>query len=182
MVIVTSMPRPEGTVTVLMTDIVGSTPLWQSYGADMQRASARHDVLIEMTVIDHSGIVVRPKGEGDSRFAVFDRASDAVCAAIRIQARIMAEPWGLPEPLSVRIGLHTGEIIPHDGDYYGTDVNRCARIRSVAGGGQVLLSQVTMLLARSHLSGDYTFRSIGEHRFKGLEDSPEQLYIVEHTA
>jgi class 3 adenylate cyclase len=74
---------PNGTVTFLLTDIEGSTALWEEYPETMRPALARHDALIESSVELNHGVVVRPRGEGDSRFAVFARASDALapCSA-----------------------------------------------------------------------------------------------------
>ena len=88
------MPElPTGTVTFLFTDVEGSTRLWEHYPAAMRRALARHDTLIEDVVAEHGGVLVRPRGEGDSRFAVFARATDAVAAAAALQQALAAEPW-----------------------------------------------------------------------------------------
>src|SRR6476659_4525712 len=136
------MPElPSGTVTFLFTDIEGSTALWEQHPDAMRQASVRHDVLIEQIVADHHGQVVRPRGEGDSRFAVFARASDAVAAAAALQQALHDEPWPTPSPLRVRMALHTGEADLRMDDYYGSAVNHCARLRAVAHGGQTVLSQ-----------------------------------------
>jgi class 3 adenylate cyclase len=84
---------PTGTVTFLFTDVVESTRLFERQQALMQGCLARHDKLIEETVTLHEGVVVRPRGEGDSRFAVFARATDAVTAAAAVQRALLAEPW-----------------------------------------------------------------------------------------
>ena len=76
---------PTGTVTFLFTDVEGSTRLWEEHPTAMGVALARHDVLVEATVCANSGVVVRPRGEGDSRFVVFARASDAIAAASSLQ-------------------------------------------------------------------------------------------------
>src|SRR5262245_50073588 len=110
---------PAGTVTFLFSDVEGSTRLWAQHPEAMARACARHDELIETLVAHNAGAVVRPRGEGDSRFAVFARASDAVAAACAVQRAFVAEPWPLPAPLAVRMALHTGEADLRDGDYYG---------------------------------------------------------------
>src|SRR3954452_24396883 len=87
------MPElPTGTVTFLFTDIEGSTALWEQHPAAMRQASVRHDALVEQLVAQHDGYLVRPRGEGDSRFAVFARASDAVAAAAALQQMLHAEP------------------------------------------------------------------------------------------
>src|SRR4051794_8287934 len=108
-----------GIVTFLFTDIEGSTKLWEQYPDAARAALVRHDAIIETIVVEHLGIVVRPRGEGDSRFAVFPRATDAVAAAASMQRAIFEEPWKTPEPLKVRMALHTGEADLREGDYYG---------------------------------------------------------------
>ena len=101
---------PSGTVTLLFTDIQGSTALWERDRAVMQTALARHDALVEQVIAEHGGHVVRPRGEGDSRFAVFARATDAVGAAAALQQAFAAEPCPTPAPLRVRMALDTGEV------------------------------------------------------------------------
>src|ERR687885_2386729 len=127
---------PTGTVTFLFSDVEESTKLWERHPDQMRVALARHDHLIESLVEQHQGVVVRPRGEGDSRFAVFPRASDAVAAAVAIQHALHYEPWPAETRLRVRMALHTGEADLRDGDYYGPAVNRCARLRAIAHGGQ----------------------------------------------
>src|SRR6266852_6219439 len=159
---------PTGTVTFLFSDVEGSTRLWEAYPEAMRTALARHDRLIEETVARHSGQVVRPRGEGDSRFCVFARATDAVAAAATIQQALRMEPWPMPAPLRVRLALHTGEADLREGDYYGSAVNRCARLRAIASGGQTLLSQATADLARDGLHGGVALRDLGEQRLADL--------------
>src|SRR5919199_4441699 len=166
---------PTGTVTYLFTDIAGSTTLWERQPDATGAALARHDALVEGIVADHGGTVVRPRGEGDSRFAVFARATDAVTAAAALQQALAAEPWPTPTPLQVRIALHTGEADLREGDYYGTAVNRCARLRAVAHGGQTLLSQATYDLVGDQPVGDLELRDLGVHRLKDLQ-RPEHIY------
>src|SRR5918999_1675183 len=138
------MPRmaelPSGTVTFLLTDVEGSTALWEQAPEAMRAALARHDALFEAAVAEHRGVHIRPRGEGDSRFAVFASTPNAVSAAVAIQRAFAAEDWSTPRPIRVRIGVHTGEAELRDGDYYGSAVNRCARIRAIGHGGQGLPS------------------------------------------
>src|SRR5215207_4113609 len=134
---------PTGTVTFLFTDIEGSTALWEQRRDATRLALVRHDALVEQIVGEHDGHLVRPRGEGDSRFAVFARATDAVAAAAAIQRALHAEPWPPETPLRVRLALHTGEADLREGDYYGGAVNRVARLRAIAHGGQALLSMAT---------------------------------------
>src|SRR6478672_9402605 len=145
---------PTGTVSFLFTDVEGSTKLWERHPDQMRAALARHDHLIESLVEKHQGVVVRSRGEGDSRFAVFPRASDAVAAAAAIQEALHEEPWPQETPLRVRMALHTGEADLRDGDYYGSAVNRCARLRAIAHGGQTVLSLTTEQLVRDALPPD----------------------------
>lgn len=166
---------PTGTVTFLFTDIVGSTHLWERFPEQARSALLRHDAIIEEIVDRHSGSVVRPRGEGDSRFAVFSRASDAVAAVASIQQAFLAEPWPTPTPLQVRVALHTGEADLREGDYYGSAVNRCARLRSAAHGGQTLLTRTTRDLVRDALPGKLEMRDLGEHQLRDLQQ-PEHVF------
>jgi predicted ATPase/DNA-binding SARP family transcriptional activator len=168
---------PTGTVTFLFTDIQGSTALWEREWRAMRQTMLLHDGIIEEVVDDYDGVIVRPRGEGDSRFAVFERATDAVQAACVIQQRFAVEPWAVSPPLKVRIGLHTGEADVRDGDYYGTAVNRCARVRSLAHGGQTLLSEVTARLAAASLPDWLVLRDLGSCRLKDLLE-PERVFQV----
>src|SRR5262249_28162384 len=153
----------------------GSTRLWQHYHEAMRLALVRHDALIERAVAAHDGHLVRPRGEGDSRFAVFARASDAVSAACAMQVALSEESWDLPEPLRVRIGVHTGEADLQSGDYYGPAVNHCARLRAAAQGGQVLASAVTADVVREAPPADWGLRDLGEHHLKDLH-GPERIW------
>src|SRR6185503_16106286 len=101
----------------------------------------------------HNGTHIRPRGEGDSRFAVFTSAPDALWAILAIQRAFAAEDWLTPRPITIRAGLHTGEAELREGDYYGSAVNRCARLRNIGHGGQVLLSEATATLVREGLPG-----------------------------
>ena len=165
---------PTGTITFLMTDIEGSTRLWEAHPEHALGMFARHDELVEGAVTGHAGQVIGARGEGDSRFAVFPEARDAVAAAAAIVRGILNEPWQ-PVPLRVRIGVHTGLAHLRADDYYGSDVNRCARIRSLAAGGQVLVSGNTVSLVGDALPDGVRLRDLGEHRLKDLS-RPERIY------
>src|SRR5262245_41638954 len=114
----------------------------------MRTALARHDELFEAAVAQHGGVHLRPRGEGDRRFAVFTSAPEAVAATLTMQRAFAAEGWPTPRPIRIRIGLHTGEAQLRDEDYYGSAVNRCARLRGIGHGGQILLSEATAALVR----------------------------------
>jgi predicted ATPase/class 3 adenylate cyclase len=173
----TLLNLPTGTVTFLFTDIEGSTQLWELYPDQMRATLIRHDRIIEGIVGLHGGSVVRPRGEGDSRFAVFSRATDAVTAAAAMQQALHAEPWPAPVSLQVRLALHTGEADLREGDYYGSAVNRCARLRAVAHGGQALVSNATQQLVHDSLPEGVTLQDLGEHRLKDLQ-RPERIFQV----
>jgi predicted ATPase/class 3 adenylate cyclase len=166
---------PSGAVTFLLSDVEGSTALWEQADEAMRVALARHDVLFDDVVSRHAGVHIRPRGEGDSRFAVFVHAHDAVVAALDIQRAFANEPWPTPRPIRVRIGVHSGEAQLREGDYYGTAVNRCARLRGIGHGGQVLLSGATTALARDQIPSDIGLLDLGPHRLKDLSQ-PEQVF------
>ncbi len=170
---------PMGTVTFLLTDVEGSTRLWEHHPDAMKPVLARHDTVIASTVEKHSGAVVKSRGEGDSIFSVFARASDAVAAACAIQQQLLREPWPADISIRVRMALPTGESELRDDDYYGATVNRCARLRAIAHGGQVLLSQTTAQLAQDDLPAGASLRDMGPHRLKDLEH-PEQVFQLLH--
>ena len=170
---------PVGTITYLFTDVVGSTPLWQQHPHEMNNVMARHDSLLTSTVEANGGTVVRPRGEGDSIFAVFLRATDAVGAAYAAQQLLLGETWPEDIAINVRMALHTGESELREHDYYGNAVNRCARLRSIAHGGQVLISEATAQLVRDDLPGEISLRELGSHRLKDLQ-RPEQVFQLIH--
>src|SRR5262245_51577324 len=168
---------PTGTVTFLFTDVEGSTRLWEAHPDQMRAALVAHDALIEALTEQHGGRVVRPRGEGASRFCVFARATDAVAAAAAIQRALQAQDWPPETPLRVRLALHTGEADLRDGDYYGGAVNRAARLRAIAHGGQALLSMATHDLVRDALPAGTALRDLGEQRLADLQ-RPEHVFQV----
>jgi class 3 adenylate cyclase len=131
---------PSGTVTFLFTDLEGSTRLWEEHRDAMQSALARHDAVLRSAVESHGGRVVKTTGDG--LHAVFGTAPDATAAAVDAQQRLLGEVWPLPEPLRVRMGLHTGHAEMRDGDYFGPAVNRAARVAAAAHGGQIVMCLV----------------------------------------
>jgi predicted ATPase/class 3 adenylate cyclase len=166
---------PTGTVTFLLTDIAGSTRLWEQHPDRMPAALARHDALLATAIARHGGAVVKHRGEGDSLFAVFARARDAAAAALSAQRALGTEPWSLPQPLAVRMAVHTGEAELRDDDYFGVAVNRCARLRAIAHGGQVLVSSATQQLLRDQLPDGISLRDLGDHRLRDL-GQPEHVF------
>ena len=161
---------PSGTVTFLFTDLEGSTRLWEERPEEMGAALARHDELVHTLVGTRGGVVF--SGMGDGVAASFERATDAARAAMEIQAAIDDEAW--PDSLGslrVRMGLHTGEAEIRDASYYGTAVNRAARVMAIAWGGQVVCTATTASL----LADDVELEDLGEHRLRDLS-RPERVW------
>jgi predicted ATPase/class 3 adenylate cyclase len=167
---------PSGTVTFLLTDIEGSTRNWEASPSAMREALLRHDTMLNAGIAGHEGHVLTERGEGDSFFAVFDRAGDAVAAALALQLALHHEPWPAGAPVKVRMAVHTGEA---GGDYRGQDVNRCARLRATAHGGQTLISTTTEALVRRQLPMGASLQDLGRHRLRDLTES-EGVYQLNH--
>ena len=171
---------PDGVVTFLFTDIEGSTRLWEETPDSMMAAIRQHDEAIEETVQAHGGIPVRPRGEGDSRFIVFSSAVDALRGSAEMQRQLATLISVTPKPLKVRASLHTGEADLQLGDYYGSDVNRAARLRAIAHGGQTVMSGSTWELVQDQLPEGVTITGLGQHRLKDLT-RPEHVYQINVT-
>ncbi len=169
---------PEGTVTFLFTDVEGSTHAWEESPDLMMRALGQHDEAVVGAATDNQGVIVKPRGEGDSRFIVFQSAVDAVAGVADMQRRLVDVDWVTPAPLLVRVSLHTGTAQLDDGDYYGSTVNRAARLRSIAHGGQTIISRATWELVQDSLPLGVTIRDMGEHGLKDLT-RPEHVYQLE---
>ena len=170
---------PDGIVTFLMTDVVDSTPMWLASRASMYEAMRRHDQLLTSAIEANGGIVLKERGEGDSFFAVFPRATDAVVAALEAQRAVQSEPWPDGLDLSVRMALLTGEADAQDRDYRSPAVNRCAKLRRRAVGNQILVSETTYSIVADILRADIQLVSVGKRRLEG-HDRPEEVYVVQH--
>ena len=172
---------PAGTVTFLLTDIEGSTRLWEAVPEAMEVALERHNRLVTGAVEDHGGTVVTSRGEGDSFFAVFPSAAAAVEAAGVCQLRLGTEKWPTGAALRVRMGLHTGEARVHGSDQVDhAPINRCARVKAAGHGGQVLVTKTTRDLAGGRLGGGFGLKRLGEFRLRDLAE-PELIYQLTHA-
>jgi len=169
------LPSVTRAVTFLLTDIEGSTAAWEADADAMGKALARHDELVEQVVTSRGGRLIKTRGEGDATFSVFDRPSAAAAAAIELQDGVRHEPWGLHEPMRIRIALHTGEVELRDGDYFGRAVNRAARLRSLAAGGQILCSGATAELVIDTLPDDVVLADLGMRALRNLP-RPEHVF------
>ncbi|MBV9351512.1 MAG: AAA family ATPase, partial [Mycobacterium sp.] len=169
------VPAVTRAVTFLLTDIEGSTAAWETDADAMAAALARHDELVEQVVTSHGGRLIKTRGEGDATFSAFERPSAAAAAAIELQDAIIHEPWALREPMRIRVALHTGEAELRDGDYFGRAVNRAARLRSLAAGGQILCSGATAELVIDSLPDDVVLTDLGMRPLRNLA-RPEHVF------
>jgi predicted ATPase/class 3 adenylate cyclase len=160
---------PGGTVTLLFTDIEGSTRLLHELGQRYAEVLAEHRRILREVFSQRGGVEVDT--QGDAFFVAFPRASDAVLAANGIQDALAAGP------VRVRIGIHTGEPVVTEEGYVGVDVHRAARIMGAGHGGQVLLSETTARLLESAAE----LQDLGEHRLKDLS-APQRLYQLGDSA
>ena len=137
---------PTGTVTLLLADVEGSTQLWESQPSAMTAALEQLNRTASKLIAEHSGVRPVEQGEGDSFVAAFARASDAVACAKDLQRSPLA-------PIKLRIGLHTGEVqLRDEGNYAGSTINKTARLRDLAHGGQTVLSAPTEQLVEDRLT------------------------------
>ncbi len=168
---------PTGIVTFLLTDVEGSTELWEHARDQMLVALERHDAVIERAVADAGGVVLKARGEGDSTFSVFSKASAAVLAALAARDALAEGAPADGLVLRVRLAIHVGEAHERDGDYYGPTVNRAARIRGLASGGQILLSESVAGLVRDELPDGWDLAELGEQALRGLS-RPERVFTL----
>lgn len=166
--------EPTGTVTFLFTDVEGSTSLWERDADAMAKALQVHDVVLRESVARFGGYVFTTAG--DSFAVAFDRADHAINAAVDAQRGLVAAPWPTGVALLVRMGAHTGETTERDGDYFGSAVNRAARLMSAAHGGQIVVSQATHDV--SGASTDWTYDDIGVHRLKDLSAAQRVFQVT----
>jgi predicted ATPase/class 3 adenylate cyclase/DNA-binding CsgD family transcriptional regulator len=164
-----SVQPPSGTVTFLFTDIEDSTRLWESTPGDMASAVHAHDVIVRSAVERHGGHVFATGGDGFC--TAFSSALDAVTAAVESQRELGGHH---AIPFAVRMALHTGEAVERDRNYYGTEVNRAARLMGLAHGGQVLVSDTAEALVR----GRVALRPLGTHLLRGLRGTIPVFQLI----
>jgi len=168
---------PTGSVSFLFTDVEGSTRLWEADREGMAASLALHDGIMRDVIESYRGHVFSTAGDA---FAVaFHAIEDAVAAAVEIQLVLQAADWPGP-PVTVRMGIHSGEAQEREGDYFGPVLNRAARIMSAGHGGQILLSSVTAGAPIAKLAPGATIRDLGTHHLKDLDDA-EHLFEIRHA-
>jgi predicted ATPase/class 3 adenylate cyclase len=164
---------PTGTVTLLLADVEGSTRLWERQPDEMTQAVARLDRTLTDLVASHAGVRPVEQGEGDSFVVAFARACDAVACALELQQAPLA-------PIRLRIGVHTGDIrLRDEGNYIGPTINRTARLRDLAHGGQTVLSGATEELVFDQLPVDAWLTDLGTHRLRDVA-RPERVAQLCH--
>ena len=164
---------PTGTVTLLLADVEGSTRLWQTQPEEMTAAIARLNQVVSDVIAARDGVRPVEQGEGDSFVAAFARASDAVACALELQLAPLA-------PIRLRIGVHTGEVqLRDEGNYAGSTINRTARLRDLAHGGQTVLSGATEELVADRLPEGAWLTDLGTHPLRDLP-RPERVVQLCH--
>ncbi|HET6384052.1 MAG TPA: adenylate/guanylate cyclase domain-containing protein, partial [Armatimonadota bacterium] len=183
---------PTGVVTLVFTDIEGSSELSEQYRRAFEPARQEHFRILREAAKRWRGVEV--KSVGDSLFVVFARASDAVQWSVDAQRELEGREWSvtasdspgsaseIPVNLRVRIGMHTGEPLMSEAnaplDYFGPPVNRAARVEAAGHGGQILVSDSTYALALPEVDPSVTFHNFGVRRLKGVGE--ERLWQVCH--
>ena len=166
-----SVGLPTGTVTFLFSDIEGSTELSRQHGVAYGDLRAEHRRVLREAFAAQGGSVI--DALGDAFFVVFDRATDALAAAVAAQ-RALANTGAV----RVRIGIHTTEPHLHSDGYVGVGVTRAARICAAAHGRQIVVSQATAAIVEDQNIADLRLRDLGEHRLKDISQ-PQRLFQVE---
>lgn len=172
--VMTSEPFPQGIVTFLVTDIEGSTRLWERDTDVMWRAVERHNTLLSEAIATHHGHHF--KTIGDAYQAAFANPAQAITAVVAAQRALVAEPWPETGPIRVRMALHLGDATPTAaGDYQAPALSRVNRIISAGFGGQVIASEALHAAVADHLPEGVTFQPLGRHRLRDLLE-PESIW------
>ena len=165
---------PTGMATLLLADVEGSTRLWETQPEEMTAALARFNQTVSELIAAHGGVRPVEQGEGDSFVAAFARASDAVACALELQRAPLA-------PIRLRIGVHTGEVqLRDEGNYAGPTINRTARLRDLAHGGQTVLSGATEDMVVDRLPAGAWLTDLGTHPLRDLP-RPERVLQLCHS-
>ena len=173
-VIIGNVPEmPTGTITMLFSDIEGSTELLTRLGDQYGIALSGQRAVLRGAIGACHGLEMGT--EGDSFYVVFESAGDAIDCCLTAQRALAAHDWPGGVPVRVRMGLHSGEPARHEDGYIGLDVHRAARVAAAAHGGQVLLSEATRLLAAGRFPAGASVRDLGFHRLKDISE-PEHIY------
>ncbi|MGH3811666.1 MAG: LuxR C-terminal-related transcriptional regulator [Pseudonocardiaceae bacterium] len=171
---------PVGMATFMLSDVEMSTRVRECAPEAVDAAVARHDGLLDEAISRHGGMRQLEQGEDDGIVAAFTRASGAVAAALDAQRAFHSEGWPEGVSLRLRIALHTAESQRRgEGNYFGWTVNRCAQLRAIAHGGQVVLSRATRDLVMDRLPERAELADLGVHRLRDL-GRPEHVFGLVH--
>ena len=162
--------------TFLLTDIEGSTRLWQAHPDAMRAALASHDAILHAAIEAAGGTTVKWTGDG-VLLAVFDDAAAAVRAAVNAQRRLAASSWADLGPLRVRMAVNSGPVQPRGNDFFGPPLNQLARLLAIGHGGQILVTEASRLLFDQSDVREFDLADHGEHRLRDL-DRPVRVHEV----
>lgn len=165
--------------TFMFTDIQGSTRLWEEHEQAMGAVLARHDRVVEAAVTDAGGQIFKHMGDGIA--ASFPDPRSAAQAAIRAQVEIDSTDWGVVGELRARMGIHAGPAQQRGTDFFGRNVNRCARLMGAAHGGQVVISAVSAEHLHTTADDEWTITDLGVHQLRDLSQ-PERVLQLCHPA
>ena len=166
---------PEGIVAFLLTDLEGSTRLWEKRPGAMRKAMVQHDAILGRAVERNAGALVEAGREGDSVLAVFRKTAGAAACALEIQREIAMAIWPPGVKLQLRVAIHAGEAQLRGGHYFGQVLNRCARMLATCHGGQIVLSKAAHEVLVDELPAGSEVWDLGLHRLKDLK-RPEQIF------
>ncbi len=165
---------PTGVATVLLTDVVESSTLWEQSPQRVPALLAEMQLVVDRNVEEHGGRRIGATIEGDATVSVFPNAANAVRAAVGLQRSLASRPGAL----RVRAGLATGELVHLDGDVHGPTLNRAARVRDLARAGEVLASASTADVVRPALPAGVDLIALGPHVLRGLDGADEIAAVV----
>jgi class 3 adenylate cyclase/tetratricopeptide (TPR) repeat protein len=169
---------PEGVVTFLLTDIEGSSGLWDAHPQAMGQVIAKVEAMVAEHVEEHGGRLIKSRGEGDSTLSAFTHATAAASSALDLHAELAGREWPDGIEVRLRVALHTGQAELREGDYYGTTLNRAARLRGLAGGGHILCSRVTAELLADDLQPGARLVELGEAALRGMDRAETVFALV----
>jgi class 3 adenylate cyclase len=171
-------PLQTGVITFLMTDVAGSTRMWEERPEVAGAVLERHEALIRALVHQHGGELIQSRGEGDSTFSVFPDACEAASAAVEIHRALQRESWPEGATVRVRAALYTGQVERRHSHHHGPVPNRCARLRAAAHPGQTVCSQSTQACL-ADLATEIIRTDLGLHRLRDVI-RPEHIFQLGH--
>jgi class 3 adenylate cyclase len=169
---------PERLLTLVFTDVEDSTRLADRHGQVGTDALVRHHDLVRDVVESHGGRIF--ERIGDATYSVFDDPAHALSAAMDVHRRLAETDWGEVGRMRVRIAVDSGPLQEREGRFFGRPLFRCARIQSLARGGETLVSDATARLVGDGMPEGHRLRDLGEQRLRGLSDT-ERVWGIART-